>query len=260
MATVAVIAMLGFLVVLPTFVVWKLHPAIWISGPVLLFVGVMLKCFVGITIKAFRSTNWLMRIASDGLWINLRSYLNREFAPAPVVLFLPYAEIASVGESTVKRSERDHDGTTVWTDRYLDVRLVEPAPAELAAEISEERRRFVPGKHLAGLVTSRRRNSHVPVSLPDEQTLRLAWRSRFDFITPSLKSVLRELAGHCTIDEAATKDLSDDNLLTGEEVDRLILQSVETGDRFGAMKLLQTKRGYSLTEAKKFVDELTVQL
>ena len=41
--------MLGFLVVLPTFVVWELHPAIWISGPVLLFVGVMLKWLVGIS-------------------------------------------------------------------------------------------------------------------------------------------------------------------------------------------------------------------
>ena len=160
----------------------------------------------------------------------------------------------------MKRSERNHDGTTVWTDRYLDVRLVESAPAELAAEISEERRRFVPGKHLRGLVTSRRRNGHVPVSLPNEQTLRLAWRSRFDFITPSLKTVLRDLAGHCAVDEASTKDLSDEKLVTGDEVDRLIIQSVETGDRLGAMKLLQSKRGYSLTDAKEFVDELTIKL
>ena len=56
------------------------------------------------------------------------------------------------------------------------------------------------------------------------------------------------------------KNVANVQLLTGEEVDRLIIECVETGDRFGAINLLRDKRGYSTTDAKKFVDELTVKI
>lgn len=260
MAVVGVTLMFLFLTALPTFLIWKIKPTLWVSGPALLFAGMILKWLAGIAIKACRSTNWLMQIAPDGLWINLRSYLNRNFAPAATVLFVPYSEIAAVRKYTVKRAERSQDGTTAWTDRYLEIRLTEPATPEVVAEISEERRRYKPNEHLGGLVTSRSRNHHVPVSMPSENVLRLAWLTRFDFIVPTLKKVLRELAGKCTIEAATVKDVANVKQLTGEEVDGLILECVETGDRFGAMKLLADKRGYSTTEAKKFIDELTVKI
>ena len=260
MAVVGVALMFLFLAAMPTFLIWKIKPSIWISGPALLFAGLILKWLAGVAIKACRSTNWLMRIAPNGLWINLRSYLNRDFAPATTVLFVPYSDIASVRQYTVKRTERNHGGVTAWTDRYLEVRLNDPAPDEVAAEISEERRRHKPGKHLGGLVTSRSRNHHVPISMPEDDVLRLAWLTRFDFIIPSLKKVLRELAGRCTIEDHAVNNVANVQQLTGEEVDRLILECVETGDRFGAMNLLRDKRGYSTTDAKKFVDELTVKI
>lgn len=259
-AVVGVLLLFVFFVAVPTFLIWQLEPAIWISGPALLFIGLILKWLAGMAIKAFRSTNWLMRIAPDGLWINLRSYLNRDFEPAATAVFVPYQEISSIGSHTVKRSERTDDGTTVWTDRYLDIRLAEPVPEEVAAEISEERRRYKDHSHLGGFVTSKSRNHHVTVSVPRDDVLRVAWRTRFDFVTPSLKRVLRELSGKCKVVDATVKDVADVEQLTGEEIDRLILDCVETGDRFGAMKLLREKRGYSTTEAKLFVDDLTVKI
>ena len=42
----------------------------------------------------FRSTNWLLWLRPDGLWINLRSYQNRHLPEAATVLHLPYEEIA----------------------------------------------------------------------------------------------------------------------------------------------------------------------
>lgn len=260
MAVVGVTLMFLFLAALPTFLIWKIKPTLWISGPALVMAGLILKWLAGIAIKACRSTNWLMQIAPDGLWINLRSYLNRNFAPAATVLFVPYGEIAAVRPYTVRRSERSHEGTTAWTDRYLEVRLADSAPPEVVAEISEERRRYKPNEHFGGLVTSRSRNHHVPVSMPSDKVLRLAWLTRFDFIVPTLKKVLRELAVKCTIEDAKVKDVADVQQLAGEEVDRLILECVETGDRFGAMKLLRDKRGYSTTDAKNFIDELTVKI
>lgn len=260
MALIGAILICGFLVGMPVWFVCQSRPSLWISFPVLSLASLMTMWLLGLVAKAFRSTNWLMRIAPDGLWINLRSYLNHEFAPAATVLFLPYAEIASVSQSAVKRSERSSDGSTNWTDRYLDIQLVDPAPAEVAAEISEERRRILLGEHLGGFVTSRSRNNHVPVTMPNDRLLRLAWRGRYDFVVPSLKTTLRELTANCAIDEPSLKDVADVKLLTDEEVDRLIIECVETGDTFGAVKLLRERRGMSLTDAKKFIDELAVQI
>ncbi|MEX2091496.1 MAG: hypothetical protein WD971_02405 [Pirellulales bacterium] len=254
------LAMLALLAALPAFLVWQARPSMWISFPVLSFASLMAMWLSGVVVKAFRSTNWLLRISPDGLWINLRSYLNSDFAPAATVLHVPYQEIESVGEYKVKRSECTSDGTTAWTDHYLDIRLVDPAPTELAAEIAEERSRVVPGSHLGGLVTSRSRNNHVPVSMPTDRVLRLAWRGRYDFIVPSLAKTLRELAAECTVEEPSIKDVADVKSLTSDDVDRLIIESVETGDTMGAVKLLREHRGFSLTDAKKFVDELTVRL
>ena len=232
----------------------------WISIPVLSFAALMAMWLGGTAIKALRSTNWLLRIAPDGLWINLRSYQNRDFAPAATVLFVPNREIAGVGQHSVKRSERTSDGTAAWTDGYLDVRLTGPAPEEVGAEIAEERRRTVSRAYLGGFVTSRGRNNHVPVTVPMENVLRLAWRGRFDFVVPSLKKTLRELAANCTIDEAIVIGRVDLTTLNDAEVDQLILDRVENGDTLGAVKLLHEKRGYTLYDAKKFVDGLTVRL
>ncbi len=206
------------------------------------------------------ATNWLMRIAPDGLWINLRSYQNCDFEPAATVLFVPYQEIATVGQHTVKRSEHDGEGVTAWTDRYLDVRLVRPAPDEVSAEISAERRRRVSSVHIGGFVTSSSRNDHVPVWLPEEDVLRLAWRTRTDFIGPSLKKTLSALAANCKIVDPSVDAVADVNKLTSDDVDRMIIECVETGDTFGAVELLREKRGFSLVNAKKFIDELTVRL
>ncbi len=169
----------------------------WIAFPVLSFAAMMSMWLGGMAIKALRTTNWNLRIAPDGLWINLRSYQNRDFAPAATVLFVPYQEIAGVGQHTVKRSERTSDGTAAWSDRYLDIRLTGPAPEEVAAEIAEERRRTVSRVYLWGFVKSTGRNNHVPVTLPAENVLRLAWRGQSDFVVPSLKKTLHELAINC---------------------------------------------------------------
>jgi hypothetical protein len=254
------VAMLTLLAGLPAFLIWRARPSMWISFPVLSFASLTAMWFSDVAAKVLRPANWLMRIAPDGLWINLRSYQNSDFAPAATVLYVPYPEIAGVSQHAVNRSERAGNNNMIWTDRYLEIRLVDPLPAEVAAEIVEERSRTVSGSHLGGLVTSRSRNNHVPVSLPTDRVLRLAWRGRYDFIVPSLAKALRELSAECMIEEPSVKDVADVKSLTSDDVDRLIIETVETGDTMGAVKLLREHRGFSLKDAKKFVDELTVRL
>jgi len=131
---------------------------------------------------------------------------------------------------------------------------------ELAAEIAEERRRHAEGVHLGGLVTSRGRHHHVPVTVAGEDRLRVQWRGRQDFVVPGLKRVLRELAAECTVLESTSEDLRNLNAVSTAEVDQAILDRVESGDVLGATKLLREKRGYSLKEAQEFVEELTLRI
>jgi len=259
-SVVGTLLLLALMAGIPACFVLVARASTWISFPVLSFAALMAMWLGGVAIKALRTTNWNLRIAPDGLWINLRSYQNRDFAPAATVLFVPYQEIAGVGQHAVKRSERTSDGTAAWTDRYLDIRLTDPAPEEVAAEISAERRREVSRVYLWGFVKSTGRNNHVPVTLPMENVLRLAWRSRSDFVVPSLQKTLRELAANCAMDEASVKDIANLSDLSDDEIDRLILDRVENGDTLGAVKVLHEKRGYTLYDAKKFVDGLTARL
>jgi hypothetical protein len=201
-----------------------------------------------------------MRIAPDGLWINIRSYQNHQLPPGRTIVHLVYDEIDQVREHVWKRTERSSDGTTMWTDRYLDIRLVAMVAEELRAEIAEERRRHVASSHLGGMVKSCSRSGHVPVTVFDDKTIRLAWRGRFDWISPSIRSILRDLEGRVTVGSATHSELSNSKKLTSEEVDNLMLQLVESGDKLGAVKLLTDRRGYSTTEAHRFVEELTATL
>lgn len=259
-ALAGITVLIAFLAGVPTFFLLTMRPSLWISFPAMSAISLIALWLVGVALKAFRATNWLLRIAPDGLWINLRSYRNDNFAPAATALLVPYAEIVSVGESAIRRSEQSGGKTTVWTDRYLEVRLAAAVPAEVAQQISEERRRTAPKKYLGGLVTSESRYLHVPVSLRSDNVLRLAWRGRCDFIVPSLKNALAALSAECQVEDAPAKDLANTKQLSDDEIDHLIIECVETGDTFGAIKLLRDKRGYSLKQAKDFVDELTVRL
>jgi hypothetical protein len=243
---------------IPVGIVLLGRPAAWFSVPLLLFATFMAWKICRAVITVFNPANWLLQIMPDGLWINLRSYQNANFPPAPIVLFVPYSEIAGVSEHRVKRAERmSRSGNkSTWTDRYLDIRVREPAIPELDAAIDDERRRRITRELFNTGLKSHSRSNHVPVTLPNDSTIRVAWRGKCDYVVPSLSHVLDELIPYCWIDATAERDLSDLDALAPEEIDRLILESVESGDTIGAMKLLQDRRGYTLTDAKTFVDEL----
>lgn len=255
-AVVMSLMLFGF----PLFILAKLEPAAWVWIPIVGIVLLIVWCLMRMAAKALRADNWLMRIAPDGLWVNLRSYLNREFALAKTVVFLPYAAIEGVRQHTVRRADRHGSRTTTWTDQYLEIQLREPVPNDVAAEIAEERRRLVENSHLGGFVTSRGRHNHVPVTVSGEDSVRIQWRGRQDFVVPGLKRVLRELAAECTVCEPTHENLQNMEAMSSDELDRLILGRVEAGDTLGATKLLRDKRGYSLKDARDFVEALTARL
>jgi hypothetical protein len=59
------------------------------------------------------------------------------------------------------------------------------------------------------------------------------------------------------IGEPTRADLTDLHTLTSEEVGKLSRQLVESGEKLGAIKLLTDRRGCSVTEAHRQVEEMT---
>jgi hypothetical protein len=248
--------MLAVILGVPGFLVWQARPSWWVMLLVAAIAVFLIQWPLGMLVKTLRSSNWVLRIARDGLWLNLRSYLNHEFSPAKTIAFLPYEEIAFAREHCVKRCEKNHGRTMAWTDRFLELELVGVSTEELREELTAERNRHVTRTHLGGLVTSRSRHGHVPVTAPQVNLIRIAWRGRYDLVTPSLQRTLSELRPRVRIGEPTRADFTELHTLTNSEIDELTRQLVESGDKLGAIKLLSDRRGCSTTDARQFVDEL----
>ena len=248
--------MLVLILGVPGFLVWQARPPWWAMLLAAAVAGLIVRWFVGIFVKCWRPSNWLLRIARDGLWINLRSYLNYELPPAKTVVFLPYDEIAYAREHAAKLAEKNRGRTMTWTDRFLELEIVGVSTDELCSELAAELRRQVTRTHLGGLATSRSRHGHAPVTVHDSHVIRIAWRGRYDWVSPSLRRTLGELRSRVRIGEPTRADLTDLHALTSKEVDKLTLQLVESGDKLGAIKLLTDRRGCSTTEAHQLVEDL----
>jgi hypothetical protein len=253
------VAMLTLLVGVPGFLIWNAALPWWAVMLAAGFAVLVVRWLGGNVISAWRSGNWLLRISPDGLWINLRWYLNHEFPPGRTVVHLPYERIACVRQHVVKRVEKTSDGTTAWTERSLELQLTGAVPEELRAELAVERLRQVTRSHLGGLAESRSRYGNSHVTVPANDVIRIAWRNRFCWVTPPLGRTLRELKRYVAVGEPTLTDFSNWQTMSDAEVDRLTLQLVESGDKMGAIKLLTARRGYSTTDARLFVEELTAK-
>ena len=101
----------------------------------------------------------------------------------------------------------------------------------------------------------------MPVTVPQDCIVRVIWKSRYDFVRPKLNEVLERISKHVNVLENQVQNTNEDWLeLPDEQLDSRILQLVEAGDSLSAVKLLRLRGGYTITEAKQFVDELTGHL
>jgi hypothetical protein len=213
--------MLTLVLGVPGFLVWQARLPWWAIVLAAAVAGILVRWFVGIIVKLWRSSNWVLRIARDGLWINLRSYLNHKLSPATTVAFLPYDEIAFAREHSAKHVERNNGRTMAWTDRFLELELARASTDELRAALAAELGRQVTRTHLGGLATSRSRYAHVPVTVPGENVIRIAWRGRHDWVSPSLRRALGELRPRVRVVAPTCADFTDVHALGSKELDKL---------------------------------------
>jgi hypothetical protein len=234
--------LIGFVLIL-----WQrgVHWLFW--GGCAALAALLVPWFIADALAKLRSANWLVRLGSDGLWINLRSYQNRGLPVADTVVHLPYEKIVSARrhlESWSTPKEPSSLSATHWKQESLDLTIVSGQTREIARALVEERQRRATIKGM-----------HQAVTVPTEGVVRIAWRGHGNDVVPSLTRVLDELRHRVKVDDPTRTDRGNWRDLSETELDELVAQLARSGDDLVAVQLLIRRHGYSHVEAQKCVDE-----
>jgi hypothetical protein len=223
--------------------------------------GFLVPLVLGNLLATLQPTNWLLWIRSDGLLINCRSYQDKSATDHACVVALDYAEIARVWKHAERyTTPRPQGGGSVhYSLQALEIELAEAADVTpLVTAIEASRSRPQPERSYLGVLV-RSRPTHFPVCLPHAGRIRIYWRGGIGhWVAPALVQALRDLGSHVEVGAPTHRDRGDWQNLTGTELDEHILSLVEGGAKFDAMRLLVKRRGYSETEARRFVDEMSL--
>lgn len=200
-------------------------------------------------LRGLRAGHWVVRLRREGIALHLRSYLNADLpADDPVVLWIDRREIAALVPLRQRKTLPSSDGDATMIETRLEIRLTHARTAELAQALKRERS---PG--------NRGRTHHhsygVRVSASDR--VEVTWRSAHYALRPGLARFLAAAEADYPVEDLRKERLEDWRELDARAFDDLVLERCEQGDHFGAIRLLRQRHGWSTTEARQFVDELT---
>jgi hypothetical protein len=229
----------------------------WKSGqPWLVWTSVALEvCFVPLLVKDVaalcRATNWVLRITSNGVWINLCSYRDKPSAAASVV-HLDYREIASAGrhtevyttpdETASRASQPGPCGDKCCRDVYLEIQLVHDQTDELKTALNDLRYEAAPGPDPARKVQVQK--GPFSVWLVSPSVLRIAWLSSHgNAVAPRLAAVLALLETHVPIAEPTRRERANWFKLTPHEVDELARELLRVHDASSDATALLVRTG-----------------
>jgi len=240
-----------FIVTIASAIAWALY--IWLQDEALIlywpsFGAALVALFTLSGARAaWRSTNWLMKIASDGVYIKFRSYLNHHFPDdAPTVVHLVPADIASVGIATERVTLPNRDGGDMSaTMRFLDIRLAQPPPESMVQAIEYERRRPPPGRRMTT------KHHDYPLRFVGSETLRILWSAA---VRPGIPHAVADLGARYPRGDDAHIERTPWHDMAPAEQESLILELCERGETVTAIRLARMRYGMNLTEAKRFVD------
>jgi hypothetical protein len=158
----------------------------WLSA----VAGIAFLLFSAITASSLRRAlapaNWLVRAGADRMLVKFRSYLNADFPPElPHVLEIMRGEILAALATRLKLGGKDRSGGAIFeTVVFLDLQLGPSIETSALAECLRREREL------------RNRGAawrHYPVTLVDDHTIRIEWRSRHSRIKPSIGQALHLL-------------------------------------------------------------------
>ena len=144
-------------------------------------------------IRSIKPGNWILRISADGIYINLRSYLNSHFPKDDkTVAFIRYSAIDSVHRVTkYKRNPQ------VW--EYLSVKLKNTEMDVLNDALQNEYSRVdkddKPNGNLGRVHTQKGSYIHTPLLLDDkDNSLLLIWKGAHQRTQPGIQNALDRLS------------------------------------------------------------------
>lgn len=221
----------------------------WFAGAILLVIW-LLRRFV---LARFLESNWLVRQADDGLFIQFRSYLNYHMSEEDAtVVFVPYSDIGSARLVRERTETKEPDGKTYFHRLRLVELELAADPAQLASALADEcGRPAAMEKHW--YVTSSTLYRHYPVRMQTPPFLRVEWQ-----VVPGIAAFLKALPAYLLIAPpiAVTEDFADLQYLSREQQEQRLRQLEDRGNTMAAVYMARRLYGYDLTEATKFVKGL----
>lgn len=235
----------------------------WVQWIFTILFATVIPMLLRDVLAQFRPTNWVLRITSDGVWINLRSYKDPLWV-AVSVAWLDYQEIASVGwhiekystptEMTGTSSKGHAGGDTMWKDQYLEFRLNHEQTSDLAAALNHLRSLPVSGEQSSGQAHVGTR--HFTVWLVSPAVLRIIWTSGHGHVVaPPITSAINELETYAQRAQPTERVRPSWRKLTPPEVDELACELVIVhGAQAEAVALLVRAGGFTDAAARTIVE------
>ena len=192
---------------------------------------------------------WLLRWNSQRMTIRLGDVFERDLARLSVVV-VELREIQWVQSFSTTTISKFAGETGTRSRTSLEIKLRSDDLTELGRRLAEARR----PKVWRGWSSSR----EVPVSVGSDGVMRVQWHGGNAWVSPGLGKMLAMLKAAGVAVQEAVSETNDFTVSTAdkEKMERQIVDLVQSGDLFEAVKLTRQRYGYSLTEAKRFVDGL----
>lgn len=196
---------------------------------------------------AFRSSNWLLKSAQDGLYIQFRSFLNRRLPDdGPTVVHFPPTDIEGVRVTREQLTLPNRDGgDMITTLTFIDIVLHTGDTAGLREALRRERTQVS--------ATAWRGATHLqfPVRIPEPNVIRIHWTAQTsaDRAADYLSARYGRLEDKTIIREPW-------HALEPEGQEALIVDLCERGEVVTAMRLAQLRYDLNAREARRFVKEL----
>ena len=202
--------------------------------------------------RAHSPANWLLACDGRRVLINFRSYLNAAFpAGVPHVLEIVLADVEAVRATQSELRGQDSAGVTLREHLlFLDVRL---KPGVDLSELQERLRRE------RQLRSGRTAWRHYPVSVLDDRTIRIEWRSKRTRIVPGIDQALQLLGGAAREEKGSREYVELGGIgrtLESTEAMHQVRALAEQGRIVEATLLAKRAFGWSTAEARQRIEQL----
>jgi len=220
----------------------------WLVGGPLILMGFLLWLLVlqaasHAAQAGLLSTNWVLRVSSAGIGVQLRSFRNTHFRKdVPTVLWLERGEVLRARRVLESGWIASSKGKTLVRQNWLELELQGVDCAAIERRLAEERAEQGPEIRVLGIKT-RTRFNEMPAYFVRPGVLRVTWLGQ------GMLDALREEV------EVAPELKLDLEQALGTELEPRVRALCARGMQITAYELLRRERGLSLADAKQFVED-----